>query len=95
MIYGYGKDAKRFYNMLSFDMKLKVTSFCDVDVKKIGRLHFCKLTKKHRGVIDYRSVSVPFVVCVASKRFHGEVEANIKGLGFLPGFTENNFVQFC
>lgn len=95
MIYGFGKDAKKIYNMLSFDMKNKVTAFCDVDEKKIGRVHYCKLTRKHRNVIDYRLVSAPFVVCVASKRFSGEVEANIASLGFVAGFSESNYVQFC
>ena len=97
MIYGFGKDAKKIYNMLSIDMKYKVSAFCDVDQKKIGRLHFCRVTQRHRKVLDYKQVRPPFIVCVASKRYigssvHDSVEDNIASLGFTASI---DYFQFC
>ena len=92
MIYGFGKDAKKIYNMLSIEMKDKVLTFCDVDSNKIGRLHYCKETKKHRKVISFQDLSAPFIVCVGSKRFGGQVESNISSLGFTEII---HFIPFC
>jgi glycosyltransferase involved in cell wall biosynthesis len=92
MIWGFGKDAKAVYGMLPDEMRTKVTAFTDVDVNKIGRVYYCKSTRRHIPVLDYRQTTSPFIVCVASKRFQGDLEKNISSLGFVEGL---NYFHFC
>ena len=92
MIWGFGKDAKKIYRMLSTAIKVKVQAFSDVDVKKIGCVYYCSVTKKHIDVIDYRRTSCPFIVCVGSKRYSGALESNIASLGFREG---TDYFHFC
>ena len=92
MIWGFGKDAKAIFGMLPADIRMKVAAFSDVDVNKIGRVYYCKFTKRHVPVIDYRETTSPFIVCVASKRFGGLLEENISSLGFKEGL---DYFHFC
>lgn len=92
MIWGFGKDAKAIYGMLPDEIRIKVAAFTDVDVNKIGRVYYCKSTRRHIPVFDYRQTSSPFIVCVASKRLQGVLEENISSLGFVEGL---NYYHFC
>ena len=80
------------YRMMSAASKWKVSAFCDIDEKKIGRVFTCDATARHINVLDYRLIAPPFIVCVASKRSGGALESNISSLGFLP---VRDFIQFC
>ena len=92
MIWGYGKDAKKIFTMMSPETQDKVTAFCDVDKKKVGRLHYCSNLKKHIKVLDTAAITSPFIVLCSSKRTNGELESNISLLGFYPVV---NYIQFC
>jgi hypothetical protein len=91
-IWGYGRDGKKFINFLRKENAEKVIAYCDVDVGKIGMDFFCNFTRKHIPVIDYREVTPPFIVCVGSKRYSGELEENIKSLNFVEG---RDYFHFC
>lgn len=91
-IWGYGRDGKKFINLLKKENAEKVVAYCDVDVAKIGMDFFCNYTRKHIPVIDYKDVTPPFIVCVGSKRYSGELEENIKLLNFVEG---RDYFHFC
>ena len=91
-IWGYGRDGRKFINLLRKENAEKVASYCDVDEKKIGMDFFCNSIRKRLPVVDYRQVTPPFIVCVGSKRYSGELEHNIKSLHFVEG---RDYFHFC
>jgi hypothetical protein len=91
-IWGYGKDAKKVFNMLSNDQKQNLVAFHDVDTNKVGRLYYCKDLKRHFSVLSHLEIKPPFIVLVGSKRYHGALETNILSLGFVEGV---DYLHFC
>lgn len=92
-IWGYGRDGKRFLNLLSLENAEKVTCFCDVDVKKIGgHQYFLHSIRKHIPIISYKDVTGPLIICVGSKRYHGELETNVQSLNLVEGV---DYYHFC
>jgi hypothetical protein len=78
--------------MLESTTRLKVNFFYDVDDKKIGRKYYCSLEKKHIPVVHIEHVIPPFIVCVGSKRYNGQLEENIRALHFTEGV---DYFHFC
>jgi glycosyltransferase involved in cell wall biosynthesis len=91
-IWGFGRDGKKFFNMLTKENASKVRSFCDIDPKKIGTKYFCNKIRKHIPVINFKNVTKPLIICVASKRCGGELERNIEELQLQEGI---DYYHFC
>jgi glycosyltransferase involved in cell wall biosynthesis len=91
-IWGYGRDGKKFLALLSDENAKKVTCFCDIDPKKIGRDYFSSRTRHHIPIIHFREVKAPFIVCVASKMAGGALEENIRECNFVEGV---DYFHFC
>ncbi|CAM9478018.1 unnamed protein product [Heterosigma akashiwo] len=84
-IWGAGKDGRRFINDLSPSIASKVTAFCDVDDNKIGRDYYFIKLKKYIPVIHISAACPPFIICVGTKRYGGQIEKNIQSLGHEEG----------
>lgn len=91
-IWGYGRDGRRFLKLLSEKNSRKVNSFCDVDIKKVGRSYFSSVTRVHIPIVHYRDVRPPFIVCVGSKKAGGFLEKNIEECNFIEG---RDYFHFC
>ena len=91
-IWGYGRDGKKFINMLTKSNANKVACFCDVHAPKIGAPYFNNYIRKNIPIIDYREVVPPFIVCVGMKRSLGDLERNVESLGLVEGV---DYYYFC
>jgi len=94
-IWGYGKDGRKFINMLSEANANKVACYCDVDENKIGTTFFCNFIRKRIPIISYKEVTKPFIICVGTKRTGAGpsgLEANVNSLGLVEGV---DFFYFC
>lgn len=91
-IWGYGRDGRRFLNLLSEKNARKVVSFCDVDFNKIGRSYFSSIIREYIPIIHFRDVKPPFIVCVGSKKAGGFLEKNIEECNFIEGI---DYFHFC
>ena len=91
-IWGYGRDGRKIINLLSPAMAHRLVAFCDVDPKKVGRTYFIQGIRKHVPVIHYTEATPPLLICVGSKRFGGDLEANIAFLNLKEGV---DYYHFC
>jgi glycosyltransferase involved in cell wall biosynthesis len=94
-IWGYGKDGRKFINMLSEANANKVVSYCDVDENKIGTTYFCNHVRKRIPIISFKEVVKPFIICVGTKRTGGGpggLEENVNSLGLVEGV---DYFYFC
>jgi glycosyltransferase involved in cell wall biosynthesis len=91
-IWGYGKDGRKFLGLLSEENARKVTCFCDVDTKKVGRDYFSSKTRVYLPIIHFSEVRAPFIVCVGSKLPGGLLEKNIQEGNFREGI---DYFHFC
>lgn len=93
IIWNAGKQGKMFYNYLKEENKVKVSAFCDVDVKKIARGTSemyekidGKLKLKRRiPIISYKNVRPPFVVCVKLDLTGGQLESYLEQTDCIEG----------
>lgn len=91
-IWGYGKDGRKFFQLLSPVIASKVISFCDVSIKKVGMQYFNKHSKKQMKVLHFSEVVPPLIICVGSNHTNGELEKNISSRGFVEGI---DYFHFC
>jgi len=92
-IWGYGKDGRKFLKFLSIETASRVSSFLDVDPNKVKLdYYYCKETKKRIPIRLFKdSTGDPIIICTASKRTNGELEANISTLGLREGLDYYHF----
>lgn len=94
-IWGYGKDGRKFINMLTEANARKVACYCDVDENKIGTTYFCNYIRVRIPIISYKDVVRPFIICVGTKRTcsgPGGLEENVNSLGLVEGI---DYYYFC
>lgn len=85
-IWGYGKDGRKFLKLISPASARKVTNFLDVDDAKLGKSYYCRESGHRIPVVHFsRLARDPIIVCVASKRTLGALEANIATLNLVEG----------
>lgn len=90
MVWNAGKSGRKFVRALSSENLKKVTAFCDVDVKKIGRTIelYCPIKRaviKKIPVIHFTSARPPLVICVKLDLTKGQFENNLKSLNLKEG----------
>lgn len=90
-IWGYGRDGRKFLNLLPEEIANKVTCFCDVDPKKVGRDYYASRIGVYIPIIHYSEVKAPFIVCVGSKIPGGLLEENIQKCNFIEGIDYFHF----
>ena len=92
-IWGYGKDGRKFLKLIAPKSCAKVSAFLDVDDKKISLGQFyCSEARKNIPIKHFRdSTGDPIIICVASKRTLGLLEANIAQLGLREGLDFYHF----
>lgn len=90
-IWGYGRDGRKFLNLLSENNARKVACFCDVSSKKVGKTYFSSKLRVYLPIIHYSEIKAPFIVCVGSKIPGGLLEANIRQGNFIEGVDYFHF----
>jgi len=87
MIWGCGRDGKKFYKTLPEIHQQKVIAFCDVNPRKIGTKMVLNHQTKHSiPVLHWTQILPPFVTCVALDRFT-EFENNLTSLNLKEGIN--------
>lgn len=85
MIWSAGRDGKEFYKSLSPMMQRRVSSFCDIDPKRINTsIMINHTTRQVLPIVHWREVTSPFVACVALDR-DPDFEKNLSELGMEEG----------
>ncbi|XP_028175599.1 UDP-GlcNAc:betaGal beta-1,3-N-acetylglucosaminyltransferase-like protein 1 [Ostrinia furnacalis] len=90
IVWNAGKSGRKLVRALSPENLEKVTAFCDVDVKKIGRTIelYCQKKRiiiKKIPVIHFRDAKPPLVICVKLDLTKGQFESNLKSLNLKEG----------
>lgn len=87
-IWNAGKQGRRLYRSLPEEYRSQVTSFCDVDEKKIKQGNYIyensNLRPKPRvPIVHFTTAKPPFVICVKLDLTKGEFEKNLHSLNLL------------
>lgn len=89
-VWNAGKAGRKFVRALKPANLKKVTAFCDVDQKKIGR-HiqlYCPMKRRvivTLPVLHFTEAKPPLIICVKLDMTNGDFERNLKSLNFLEG----------
>lgn len=97
-IWNAGKQGRKLFRSLSEENKQKVTSFCDVDVKKINKGFYTyeestRVPKPRVPIVHFSKVQKPVIICVkldlpASSEFFKET---FDSFGFTEGVDYFHF----
>eukprot|EP00033_Pygsuia_biforma_P003599 GCRY01003941.1.p1 GENE.GCRY01003941.1~~GCRY01003941.1.p1 ORF type:complete len:427 (-),score=37.01 GCRY01003941.1:357-1445(-) len=68
-IWSYGRDGKAFFKALAPQFHSRVAAFCDVDEKKVGRVHIQPANKRKIPVIHYSKADVCCERCMPFSLF--------------------------
>ncbi|XP_013183805.1 UDP-GlcNAc:betaGal beta-1,3-N-acetylglucosaminyltransferase-like protein 1 [Amyelois transitella] len=90
IIWNAGKAGRRVVRALSQSSLEKVTAFCDVDKKKVGRLIelYCPVERKvikKVPVIHFNEAVPPLLICVKFDLTNGQFENNLKSMNLSEG----------
>lgn len=91
-IWGAGRDGRNFFNDLSDENQKKVTSFCDIDPKKIANGVYDQRGRRHVPVTHFSDAKPPLVICVSMGRTGGALEQNVRSLGLTEGVDYWHFI---
>jgi glycosyltransferase involved in cell wall biosynthesis len=91
-IWSAGRDGKKFYRSLSPANRAKVTTFYEVDEKKIkGGIYWDESARRKVPIVHFSRAAAPFVLCVKLD-LHEGFEANVASLGLVEG---TDYWHFC
>eukprot|EP00047_Mylnosiga_fluctuans_P018343 m.69931 g.69931 ORF g.69931 m.69931 type:complete len:348 (-) comp7567_c0_seq2:1467-2510(-) len=91
-IWSAGRDGKKFYRSLSLANQAKVTTFYDVDERKIaGGIYWDERARRKVPIVHFRAAQPPFVLCVKLD-LHAGFEDNVASLGLQEG---TDYWHFC
>ncbi|XP_053611875.1 queuosine-tRNA galactosyltransferase-like [Plodia interpunctella] len=90
IIWNAGKAGRKVVRSLSESSLNKVTAFCDVDKKKVGRTIELYCPIKHKvikkvPVIHFTDAVPPLLICVKFDLTNGQFENNLKSLNLSEG----------
>lgn len=90
VIWNAGRQGRKLYRALPRECRDKVSSFCDVDVKKIERGIYTyeesdEVPKPRVPIKHFRDVRPPFVICMKLDLTDGAFEANLALLDLVEG----------
>ena len=89
-IWNAGKQGRKLYRDLSDTSRKKVTSFCDVDEKKINKQFYTyeldkSSVKTKVPIVHFTTAQKPFVICVKLDLTGGGFENNLTSLKLTEG----------
>ena len=89
-IWNAGKQGRQLYRSLCEENRKKVSMFCDVDAKKIGKGFYTYEDSKERPkpkipIVHFSEARPPFVICVKQGLTRGEFEKNLESLKLIEG----------
>ncbi|KDR09975.1 UDP-GlcNAc:betaGal beta-1,3-N-acetylglucosaminyltransferase-like protein 1 [Zootermopsis nevadensis] len=84
-IWNAGKQGRRLYRSLHPKYQDRVVAFCDVDVKKVGKMYSPPNQSRHIPIIHFTQVKPPVVICVKLDLTGGSFEENLKSLKLQEG----------
>ncbi|KAA0202721.1 hypothetical protein HAZT_HAZT003680 [Hyalella azteca] len=88
-IWSAGKQGRKLYRSLQPRNRDKVTCFCDVDVKKIGKFYTHEASherpKPRVPIVHFSEASPPFIICVKLGLTKGQFEENLASLKLTEG----------
>lgn len=96
-IWNAGKLGRKLVRALSSQNVEKVSAFCDVDVKKIGRTIelYCPIKRTVLAkvpVVHYTAAKLPLLICVKLDLTNGDFEEKLTSLNLTEGV---DYVLFC
>lgn len=92
-IWNAGKQGRKFYRSLPFELQDRVLAMCDVDTKKIGKQYqpyYPEDQTRSRSsrsipILDYQNSKPPFVICIKLDLTAGNFENNLASLNLVEG----------